>query len=117
MAPNIRLWKREAEPEPGEEEPRLAEAVSTLATRIFNHKHKHQSTTTEISELGEFFIFPHKKPKLIVQITHKTNGMLCKKMDFPSLHSFKFSQKQQEKSKIKSHIQSHTFFHHKFESN
>ncbi|XP_052867473.1 synaptotagmin 1 isoform X3 [Anopheles cruzii] len=48
MAPNIRLWKREAEADPDAE--KLAEAATTLATKIFGHKQKHHTTTTE-SEL------------------------------------------------------------------
>jgi hypothetical protein len=52
MAPNIRLWKREAEPEPVDEEPGPAEIATTLATKIFNHKH-HKLTTTEAADIGE----------------------------------------------------------------
>ncbi|XP_058060567.1 synaptotagmin 1 isoform X3 [Anopheles bellator] len=48
MAPNIRLWKREAEADP--DAAKLAEAATTLATKIFGHKQKHHTTTTE-SEL------------------------------------------------------------------
>lgn len=45
MAPNTRLWKREAEADT--DATKLAEAASTLATKIFGHKQKHHTTTTE----------------------------------------------------------------------
>lgn len=45
MAPNTRLWKREAETDT--DATKLAEAASTLATKIFGHKQKHHTTTTE----------------------------------------------------------------------
>ncbi|XP_040169097.1 synaptotagmin 1 isoform X3 [Anopheles arabiensis] len=48
MAPNSRLWKREAEVE--SDAAKLADVASTLATKIFGHKQKHHTTTTE-SEL------------------------------------------------------------------
>uniref|UniRef100_A0A182J2A4 C2 domain-containing protein n=1 Tax=Anopheles atroparvus TaxID=41427 RepID=A0A182J2A4_ANOAO len=48
MAPKSRLWKREAEAE--SDVTKLTEAASTLATKIFGHKQKHHTTTTE-SEL------------------------------------------------------------------
>lgn len=53
MAPNSRLWKREAEVE--SDAAKLADVASTLATKIFGHKQKHHTTTTE-SELdaGKF---------------------------------------------------------------
>ncbi|XP_058120064.1 synaptotagmin 1 isoform X2 [Anopheles coustani] len=45
MAPNTRLWKRDAEAD--SDATKLAEAASTLATKIFGHKQKHHTTTTE----------------------------------------------------------------------
>uniref|UniRef100_A0A182Q2Z4 C2 domain-containing protein n=1 Tax=Anopheles farauti TaxID=69004 RepID=A0A182Q2Z4_9DIPT len=48
MAPNTRLWKRDAEVDT--DAPKLADVGSTLATKIFGHKQKHHTTTTE-SEL------------------------------------------------------------------
>uniref|UniRef100_A0A182K1L2 C2 domain-containing protein n=1 Tax=Anopheles christyi TaxID=43041 RepID=A0A182K1L2_9DIPT len=48
MAPNARLWKRDAEVD--SETAKLADVGSTLATKIFGHKQKHHTTTTE-SEL------------------------------------------------------------------
>ncbi|XP_035916429.1 synaptotagmin 1 isoform X4 [Anopheles stephensi] len=48
MAPNARLWKRDAEVE--SDAAKLADVASTLATKIFGHKQKHHTTTTE-SEL------------------------------------------------------------------
>ncbi|XP_035779344.1 synaptotagmin 1 isoform X3 [Anopheles aquasalis] len=48
MAPNSRLWKREAEAD--SDAAKLADVASTLATKIFGHKQKHHTTTTE-SEL------------------------------------------------------------------
>ncbi|XP_052898488.1 synaptotagmin 1 [Anopheles moucheti] len=48
MAPNARLWKREAEVD--SDAAKLADVASTLATKIFGHKQKHHTTTTE-SEL------------------------------------------------------------------
>lgn len=44
MAPGIKIWKREAEPEAEET---LSEAATTLGTKIFGHKHPHLRTTTE----------------------------------------------------------------------
>ncbi|XP_050077734.1 synaptotagmin 1 isoform X3 [Anopheles maculipalpis] len=48
MAPNARLWKRDAEVD--SDAAKLADVASTLATKIFGHKQKHHTTTTE-SEL------------------------------------------------------------------
>lgn len=44
MAPGIKIWKREAEPDA---DVKLAEAATTLGTKIFGHKHPHLRTTTE----------------------------------------------------------------------
>lgn len=45
MAPNARLWKRDAEVD--SDAAKLADVASTLATKIFGHKQKHHTTTTE----------------------------------------------------------------------
>uniref|UniRef100_A0A1Q3FR35 Putative ca2+-dependent phospholipid-binding protein synaptotagmin n=1 Tax=Culex tarsalis TaxID=7177 RepID=A0A1Q3FR35_CULTA len=47
MAPGIKIWKREAEAET--DAAKLSEAATTLATKIFGHKH--HRTTTESTEL------------------------------------------------------------------
>lgn len=47
MAPGLKIWKREAEAET--DAARLSEAATTLATKIFGHKH--HRTTTESTEL------------------------------------------------------------------
>lgn len=52
MAPGLKIWKREAEAET--DAAKLSEAATTLATKIFGHKH--HRTTTESTELetGKF---------------------------------------------------------------
>lgn len=47
MAPGLKIWKREAEAET--DAAKLSEAATTLATKIFGHKH--HRTTTESTEL------------------------------------------------------------------
>lgn len=47
MAPGLKIWKREAETET--DAAKLSEAATTLATKIFGHKH--HRTTTESTEL------------------------------------------------------------------
>lgn len=47
MAPGIKIWKREAEAET--DAAKLSDAATTLATKIFGHKH--HRTTTESTEL------------------------------------------------------------------
>ncbi|XP_058454233.1 synaptotagmin 1 isoform X2 [Malaya genurostris] len=49
MAPGI--WKREAEPDTDAAD--LAEAATTLATKIFGHKHHHRTTTASELETEE----------------------------------------------------------------
>ncbi|XP_058826366.1 synaptotagmin 1 isoform X2 [Topomyia yanbarensis] len=49
MAPGI--WKREAEPDTDAAE--IAEAATTLATKIFGHKHPHRTTTASELETEE----------------------------------------------------------------
>lgn len=46
MAPGIKIWKREAEPEADE---KLPEIASTLGTKIFGHKHPHLHPPTDPS--------------------------------------------------------------------
>lgn len=46
MAPGNKIWKREAEPE--SDAAKLSEAASTLATKIFGHKHHRTTTESEL---------------------------------------------------------------------
>lgn len=46
MAPGIKIWKREAEPE--SDAAKLSEAATTLATKIFGHKHHRTTTESEL---------------------------------------------------------------------
>lgn len=51
MAPNSKLFKREADEEEADE----LLGTTTLATKIFGKKHKHHHATTESDlDLGEF---------------------------------------------------------------
>uniref|UniRef100_A0A182W9P2 C2 domain-containing protein n=1 Tax=Anopheles minimus TaxID=112268 RepID=A0A182W9P2_9DIPT len=61
MAPNARLWKREAEEDT--DAAKLADVASTLATKIFGHKQKHHTTTTESDlDVGEMEDFSTASP-------------------------------------------------------
>lgn len=51
MAPGIKIWKREAEPD--SDAGKLSEAATTLATKIFGHKHHHRTTTESELETDE----------------------------------------------------------------
>lgn len=46
MAPCIKIWKREAEPD--SDAAKLSEAATTLATKIFGHKHHRTTTESEL---------------------------------------------------------------------
>lgn len=46
MAPGIKMWKREAEPD--SDAAKLSEAATTLATKIFGHKHHRTTTESEL---------------------------------------------------------------------
>lgn len=46
MAPGIKIWKREAEPD--SDAAKLSEAATTLATKIFGHKHHRTTTESEL---------------------------------------------------------------------
>lgn len=46
MAPGNKIWKREAEPD--SDAAKLSEAASTLATKIFGHKHHRTTTESEL---------------------------------------------------------------------
>lgn len=46
MAPGIKIWKREAEAE--SDAAKLSEAATTLATKIFGHKHHRTTTESEL---------------------------------------------------------------------
>lgn len=46
MAPGIKIWKREADPD--SDAAKLSEAATTLATKIFGHKHHRTTTESEL---------------------------------------------------------------------